>query len=73
MKNILRLQSIPFIIFLVVVLLGLVTQKIPFGRHLGIEGLSGRYTIVDFVQFSSYGLWLAIFGFIMNLNKSKEL
>jgi hypothetical protein len=73
MKMILRIQLIPFLIFLAIVVLGLVSQKIPFGRFLGVEDLGGRYTIVTFIQFSSIGFWLAIFGFILNFNKSKEL
>lgn len=73
MKTILRAQLIPFLIFLAIILLGLISQKIPFGRFLGVEGLGGRYTIVTFVQFSSIGFWVAIFGFVLNFNKSKEL
>ncbi|MCK4857052.1 MAG: hypothetical protein KAT58_03695 [candidate division Zixibacteria bacterium] len=73
LKSVLRLQAIPFIIFLAIIVLGLIGQRIPFGSHLGVDGLSASYSIVTFIQFSSIGFWLAIFGLIMNFNKSKEL
>jgi len=73
LKMILRLQVIPFLIFLAIVIIGLIGQRIPFGDNLGIYGLSGSYSITTFVGFSSIGFWLAVFGFILNFNKSKEL
>jgi hypothetical protein len=73
LKRVLRLQIIPFLLFLVVVVLSFIGQRIPFGQHLGVWDLGSRYTVVTLVQFSSIGLWLAIFGFLLNFNKSKEL
>lgn len=73
LKAILRIQMIPFLIFLAVIVLGLVGQRIPFGTHLGIQGLGHSYNVITLIQFSNIGFWLAIFGFIMNFNKSKEL
>jgi len=72
-KSILRLNVIPFMIFLAIVVLGIVTQRIPFGESLGITDLGGRYSVVTLVQFSSIGFWLAVFGMLLNFNKAREL
>jgi hypothetical protein len=63
---------IPLAVFLLIVLLSLVGQRIPFGPYLGIQDLSGQYSIVTLIQFSSVGLWMSFFGFMLNFNKSKE-
>lgn len=73
MKKVLRLNGIGFLMFLVLVLLGLIGQRVPFGQYLGIEELSGRYSIVTFVQMAHIGMWLSVFAFIVNFNKSKEM
>lgn len=73
LKKVLRLNAIGFLLFLAIVLLGLIGQRIPFGQHLGIEELGPRYTIVTFVQLAHIGMWLSVFAFIINFNKSKEL
>lgn len=72
-KTILRLNVIPFLIFLAIIVVGMITQRIPFGQHLGVFDLGGRYSIVTFVQFSSFGFWIAVFGILLNFNKSREL
>ena len=72
-KTILRLNVIPFLVFLAIILLGIVTQRIPFGDSLGVTDLGSRYSIVTLVQFSSVGFWLAVFGILLNFNKSREL
>ncbi len=72
LKKVLRLNMIPAIVFLLIVLLGLIGQRIPFGPYLGIDGLGGHYSIVTLIQFSSIGLWMSFFGFMLNFNKSKE-
>lgn len=73
MKKVLRLNAIGFMLFLAIVVLGLIGQRIPFGQHLGIEELGSRYSIVTFVQLAHIGMWLSVFAFIINFNKSKEL
>lgn len=72
LKKILRLNMIPLAVFLVIILLGLVGQRIPFGPYLGIQDLGGHYSIVTLIQFSSVGLWMSFFGFMLNVNKAKE-
>jgi hypothetical protein len=72
-KTLLRLNVIPFLVFLAIIFLGLVTQQIPFGEHLGVYDLGSRYSFVTLIQFSSYGFWLAVFGILLNFNKSREL
>lgn len=73
LKSVLRLNAIPFGMFLLVVLLSLIGQRIPFGQYLGIEEIGARYSVVTLVQLSSAGFWLSVFGFILNFNKSKEI
>ena len=73
LKKVLRLNAIPFGIFLLVVLISLIGQRIPFGEHLGIDEIDSRYSVVTLVQLSSVGFWLSVFGFILNYNKSKEI
>jgi hypothetical protein len=72
-KWMLRLNLVPFLIFLTIIVLGMITQRIPFGEHLGVYDLGGRYSIVTLVELSSIGFWLAIFGVLLNFNKSREL
>jgi hypothetical protein len=72
LKKVLKLNMIPLSVFLVIILLGLIGQRIPFGPYLGIQDLSGHYSIVTLIQFSSVGLWMSFFGFMLNFNKSKE-
>jgi hypothetical protein len=72
LKKVLKFNIIPLSVFLLIVLLGLIGQRIPFGSALGIEDLSGQYSIVTLIQFSSVGLWMSFFGFMLNFNKSKE-
>ncbi len=72
-KSILRLNLIPLLIFLAIIVLGIVTQRIPFGEHLGVYDLGSRYTVITLIQFSSYGFWIAFFGMMLNFNKSREL
>ena len=72
LKKVLRLNMIPLAVFLLIVVLGFFGQRIPFGQYLGIQDLSGHYSIVTLVQFSSVGLWMSFFGFMLNFNKSKE-
>jgi hypothetical protein len=73
LKMVMRAQLVPVFIFLAIIVIGLVGQRIPFGPHLGIDGLGRNYSIFTFVQFSYIGFWLSLFGFIINFNKSKEL
>ncbi len=73
LKSVLRLNAIPFGIFLLIVLLSLIGQRIPFGQYLGINEIDSRYSVVTLVQLSSAGFWLSVFGFILNFNKSKEI
>jgi len=73
LKSVLRLNAIPFGIFLLIVLLSLIGQRIPFGQYLGISEIDSRYSVVTLVQLSSAGFWLSVFGFILNFNKSKEI
>ncbi len=73
LKSTLRLNAIPFGIFLLIVLLSLIGQRIPFGQYLGISEIDSRYSVVTLVQLSSAGFWLSVFGFILNFNKSKEI
>jgi hypothetical protein len=72
LKKVLKLNMIPLGVFLLIILLGLFGQRIPFGQHLGIKDLTGQYSVVTLVQFSSVGLWMAFFGFMLNVNKAKE-
>lgn len=73
LKSVLRLNAIPFVMFLLVILLSLIGERIPFGQYLGVQEIDSRYSIVTFIQLSSMGLWLSVFGFILNFNKSKEI
>lgn len=73
LKKTLKLHLYPFLLFLFIVLLGLIGQQIPFGNSLGISDLGRSYSIVTFIQFSSIGLWMAVFGFVLNFSKSKDL
>ena len=73
LKSVLRLNAIPFVMFLLVILLSLIGERIPFGQYLGVQEIDSRYSIVTFIQLSSIGLWLSVFGFILNFNKSKEI
>lgn len=73
LKSVLRLQIYPFLIFLAIIIVSLIGQRIPFGEYLGIYGLGDNFNMVTFLSFTSFGLWLAIFGFLLNFNKSKEL
>jgi hypothetical protein len=72
LKKVLRFNAIPLGVFLLIIVLSLIGQRIPFGPYLGIENLSGHYSIVTLIQFSSIGLWMSFFGFMLNFNKSKE-
>jgi hypothetical protein len=72
LKKVLKLNMVPLSVFLVIILLGLIGQRIPFGPYLGIQDLSGHYSIVTLIQFSSVGLWMSFFGFMLNVNKAKE-
>lgn len=73
LKSVLRLNAIPFGIFLLVIILSLFGQRIPFGQYLGVNEIDSRYSVVTLVQLSSVGFWLSVFGFILNFNKSKEI
>ncbi len=73
LKSVLRLNAIPFVVFLLVILISLIGQRIPFGQHLGINEIDSRYSVVTLIQLSSFGFWLSVFGFILNFNKSKEI
>ncbi|MGB5107569.1 MAG: hypothetical protein WBP29_00905 [Candidatus Zixiibacteriota bacterium] len=73
LKSVLRLNAIPFAVFLMIILLSVIGQRIPFGQYLGVQEVDSRYSIVTFIQLSSVGLWLSVFGFILNFNKSKEI
>jgi hypothetical protein len=73
LKKTLKMSLYPFMLFLFIVLLGLIGQRIPFGNSLGISELHGSYSIVTLIQFSSAGLWMAVFGFLLNFSKSKDL
>lgn len=73
LKRILRLNAIPFGLFLLVVVISLIGQRIPFGQYLGVHEIDSHYTVVTLVQLTSIGFWLAVFGFILNFNKSKEI
>lgn len=73
LKSVLRLNAVPFVMFLLVILLSLIGERIPFGQYLGVQEIDSRYSIVTFIQLSSMGLWLSVFGFILNFNKSKEI
>ncbi len=72
-KRALRLNGIGVGLFLVIILFSLIGQRIPFGQHLGIEEIGARYSIVSFINLSHAGLWLSVFGFVLNFNKSKDL
>jgi hypothetical protein len=73
LKKTLRLNMVPLAVFLVIILLGLIGQRIPFGPYLGIQDLGGHYSIITLIQFSSVGLWMSFFGFMLNVNKAKEI
>lgn len=73
LKKALRLNFIPFAGFLLLVLFGLIGQRIPFGENLGVQDIGSRYSIVTFIQLSSIGFWMTVFGAIVNFNKSKEI
>lgn len=73
LKGVLRLNAIPFIVFLLIIVISLFGQRIPFGQYLGIEEIDSRYSVVTLVQLSSIGFWMSVFGFILNFNKSKEI
>jgi hypothetical protein len=73
LKKVLRLNMVPMAVFLVIILLSLIGQRIPFGPYLGIQDLGGHYSIVTLIQFSSVGLWMSFFGFMLNVNKAKEI
>ncbi len=72
LKKVLKLNVIPLGVFLLIILLSLIGQRVPFGPYLGIEDLTSRYSVVTFIQFSSVGLWMSFFGFMLNVNKAKE-
>ncbi|MFH2055770.1 MAG: hypothetical protein ABIJ61_07425 [bacterium] len=73
LKNILRLQIYPFLLFLGIIIVTAVGQQIPFGEHLGVYGLSGHFGMGTYLGFTSIGIWLSIFALLLNFNKSKEL
>jgi hypothetical protein len=73
LKKTLKMSFYPFLLFLLIVLLGMIGQRIPFGSSLGINDLGNSYSIVSLIQFSSAGLWMAVFGFLLNFNKAKDL
>jgi hypothetical protein len=73
LKSILRLQIYPFLLFLGIIVVTMVGQQVPFGEHLGIHGLTGHFGMGTYFGFTSIGIWLSIFAFLLNFNKSKEL
>lgn len=73
LKNVLRLQIWPCLLFVGIIIIAAIGQNIPFGEHLGVYGLGRHFGMGTYLGFTSVGIWLTIFALLLNFNKSKEL
>ena len=73
LKRWLKLNLIPLVLWVVVMLISTVGMSTPFADALGVNGLGDGFTVVNFFLLSSYGIWLSLPSVLVNCVKISDL
>jgi hypothetical protein len=73
LKKNLRLNFIPLILWVVLIVILVVGMSTPFAGIFGVDGLGDGFTVVNFFLLSSYGIWLSLPSVIINCVKVSDL
>ncbi len=72
-KKMLRLNFIPFILWLAVVIISIVGVKTPLASSFGINQLKDTFDVITLVTISGFGLWISLGCWIINSVKANDL
>jgi hypothetical protein len=73
LKRNLRLNFIPLILWVVLIVILVMGMSTPFAGIFGVDGLGDGFTVVNFFLLSSYGIWLSLPSVIINCVKVSDL
>ena len=73
LKNKLKLNWIPIYIWLVVVVLSLIGASYGFDSDSMVKQVGDSYGIMTFINLGSFGIYLALAGFLITALKAKEI
>jgi hypothetical protein len=73
LKKKLKLNYIPLILWVVLIVILVVGMSTPFAGIFGVDGLGDGFTIINFFLLSSYGIWLSLPSVVINCVKINDL
>jgi len=72
-KRSFRFNSIPFLLWIVVVVLSIIGIATPLASAFGINQLKDSFNVVTLVSISGLGLWISLGCWILNSVKANDL
>ena len=73
LKKTLKLNLIPLVLWVVLIIISMIGMPTPFAKSMGVEGLGDSFNVLSFFALSSYGMWFSLACLIINCVKISDL
>lgn len=73
LKKTLKLNLIPLVLWVVLIIISMIGMSTPFAKSMGIKGLGDSFNVISLFALSSYGMWFSVACLIINCVKISDL